>query len=170
MSGDWFFGLFLLRLSRTKRPKGMSMVKFSPMALNCYDFVLLIHFFGTPCMRFNGIVCLVKKMIWLLNMELYFCKSWFCVVGFRWKGRTENTKRRPGYFVIFLARVSLFMPLFEPICHDSNGVWRSKIVKTVGLNCILQKGMQCAQLYTQHRWAADVEETILGQSVLLHQG
>ena len=28
----------------------MSMVKFSPIALNFgYDFVLLVHFFGTPC-------------------------------------------------------------------------------------------------------------------------
>ena len=41
-----FFGRFLLRLSRIKRPRVMSMVKFGPIALN---FVLLVHFFGTPC-------------------------------------------------------------------------------------------------------------------------
>ena len=36
-----FFGRFLLRLSRIKRPRVTSMVKFSPMALNFgYDFVL----------------------------------------------------------------------------------------------------------------------------------
>ena len=45
-----FFGRFLLRLSRIKRPQVMSMVKLSPIALNFgYDFVLLVHFFGTPC-------------------------------------------------------------------------------------------------------------------------
>ena len=50
VSGDWFFGRFLLRLSRIKRPQVMSMVKFSPIALNFgYDFVLLVHFFGTRC-------------------------------------------------------------------------------------------------------------------------
>ena len=50
VSGDWFFGRFLLRLSRIKRPQVMSMVKFSPIALNLgYDFVLLVHFFGTLC-------------------------------------------------------------------------------------------------------------------------
>ena len=50
VSGDRFFGRFLLRLSRIKRPQVMSMVKFSPTALNFgYDFVLLVHFFGTPC-------------------------------------------------------------------------------------------------------------------------
>ena len=112
-------------------------------------------------------------MKWWLNMELYFCESWFCDGGFRWKGRSQNTKRRPGYFVFFLARVSLFMPLFEPICHDSNVFWRSIIVKTVGFNSTLQKvekscSVPTAQLYTEHMWA-DVEETILGQSVLLHR-
>ena len=44
-----FFGRFLLRLSKIKRPQVMSMVKFSPTALNFgYDFVLLVRFFGTP--------------------------------------------------------------------------------------------------------------------------
>ena len=44
-----FFGRFLLRLSRIKRPQVMSMVKFSPIALNFgYDFVLLVHFLGHP--------------------------------------------------------------------------------------------------------------------------
>ena len=48
--GDWFFGRFLLRLSRIKGPQVMSMVKFSPIALNfSYDIVLLVHFFVTPC-------------------------------------------------------------------------------------------------------------------------
>ena len=49
VSGDWFLGRFLLRLSRIKRPQVMSMVKFSPIALNFgYDFVLLVHFLGHP--------------------------------------------------------------------------------------------------------------------------
>ena len=49
VSGDWFSGRFLLRLSRIKRPKVMSMVKFSPIALNFgHDFVLLVHFLGHP--------------------------------------------------------------------------------------------------------------------------
>ena len=42
-----FFGRFLL--SRIKRPHVN--VKFSPIALNFgYNFVLIVHFFGTPCM------------------------------------------------------------------------------------------------------------------------
>ena len=41
-----FFGRFLLRLSRIKRPQVMSMVKFGPTTLNFgYDFVLLVHLF-----------------------------------------------------------------------------------------------------------------------------
>ena len=47
VSGDWLFGHFLLWLSRIKRTQVMSMVKFSPIALNFgYDFVLLVYFFG----------------------------------------------------------------------------------------------------------------------------
>ena len=47
VSGVWFFGRFLLRLSRIKRPQVTSTVKFSPLiALDYgYDFVLLVHFF-----------------------------------------------------------------------------------------------------------------------------
>ena len=42
-------GCFSLRLSRIKRSQVMSMVKFSPTALNFgYDFALLVHFFETP--------------------------------------------------------------------------------------------------------------------------
>ena len=49
VSGDCFFGHFLIRLSRIKRPQIMSMIKFSPIALNFgYDFVLSIHFLGHP--------------------------------------------------------------------------------------------------------------------------
>ena len=49
LSGGWFFAHFLLGLSSTKHPQFMSMVKFSPKALNYgYDFVLLVHFFGHP--------------------------------------------------------------------------------------------------------------------------
>ena len=45
VSGDWFFGRFLVRLRRIKRPQVMSMVKFSPIALNFgYDFNVLVHF------------------------------------------------------------------------------------------------------------------------------
>ena len=32
-------------------------------------------------MRFNGILRLVKKMIGLLNMELYFVKVYFVLLG-----------------------------------------------------------------------------------------
>ena len=43
------FGRFLLKISRIKLPQVMSMVKFSPIALNFgYDFVLLVHFLGHP--------------------------------------------------------------------------------------------------------------------------
>ena len=49
VSGVWFFGRILLRLSRTMRPQVMSMVKFSPITLNFgYDFVLLVHLFRIP--------------------------------------------------------------------------------------------------------------------------
>ena len=45
VSGDWFFGNFLLRLSRIKRPQVMLTVKFNPIALNFgNDFVLLVCF------------------------------------------------------------------------------------------------------------------------------
>ena len=41
-----FFCRFLLSLGRIKRSKVMSMVKFSPIALNSgYDFVLLVNFY-----------------------------------------------------------------------------------------------------------------------------
>ena len=44
--GKCFFGRFLLGLGRIKRPQVMSMVEFSPTALNFgYDFVLLVHLF-----------------------------------------------------------------------------------------------------------------------------
>ena len=44
-----FFGRFLLRLSKIKRPQVMSMVKFSPTALIFgYDFVPLVNFLGFP--------------------------------------------------------------------------------------------------------------------------
>ena len=40
VSGDWFFGRFLLRLSRIKHPQVMSMVRFSLISHNLgYDFV-----------------------------------------------------------------------------------------------------------------------------------
>ena len=46
VSRDQYFGRFLLRISMIKHPQVMSMVKFSPIALNFgYDFVLLVHFF-----------------------------------------------------------------------------------------------------------------------------
>ena len=46
--------VFGLSLSRIKRPQVMSMVKYSPRALNFgYDFVLLVHFFGTLWSYFN---------------------------------------------------------------------------------------------------------------------
>ena len=54
VSENWFFGRFLLRLSRINLPQVMSIVKFSPIALNFgYDFVLLVHFLGTPCIYIN---------------------------------------------------------------------------------------------------------------------
>ena len=49
MSGNNFFGRFLLRLSRINSFQVMSMVKFIPTAFNFgYDFVLLVHFLGHP--------------------------------------------------------------------------------------------------------------------------
>ena len=49
VSGDRFFGRFLLRLGRIKPSQVMSMVKFSPIALKFgYDFALLVHFLGHP--------------------------------------------------------------------------------------------------------------------------
>ena len=40
----------------------MAVVKFSPKALNFgYDFVLLVHFFGTPCIFENMCLISVKK-------------------------------------------------------------------------------------------------------------
>ena len=49
MSGDRFFGRFLLRLGRIKLSQAMSMVKFSPIALKFgYGFALLVHFLGHP--------------------------------------------------------------------------------------------------------------------------
>ena len=55
VSGNKFFGRFLLRLNLIKPSQVRFMVKFSPRTLNFgYDFVLLlivlVHFFGTPCM------------------------------------------------------------------------------------------------------------------------
>ena len=48
MSENHFFGRFLLSL--VKPSQVMSMVKFITTAFNFgYDFVLLVHFFGTPC-------------------------------------------------------------------------------------------------------------------------
>ena len=47
--GKCLFGRFFLRLSMIKRYQVMSMVKFSPIALNFgFGFVLLVHFFGYP--------------------------------------------------------------------------------------------------------------------------
>ena len=47
--GKCLFGRFVLRLSRIKRLQVMSMGKIGPTALNfVYDFVLSVHFFGTP--------------------------------------------------------------------------------------------------------------------------
>ena len=51
-----FFGRFLLRLSLIKSSQVMFMVKYSLTPLNFgYDFVLLVHFFGTPCL------CVIQK-------------------------------------------------------------------------------------------------------------
>ena len=44
------FGRFVLRLCLFKPSQVIFMIKFSPTALSFgYDFVLLVHFFGTPC-------------------------------------------------------------------------------------------------------------------------
>ena len=49
VSGDWLFGRFLQRLSRTKPSQVIFMIKFSPTAINFgFDFVLLVHFLGHP--------------------------------------------------------------------------------------------------------------------------
>ena len=73
--GDWFFGHFLLRLSRIKRPQVMSMPKFSPTALNVdYDFVLLVHFFGTPHM-YNEHCTYFATLVIFNFMESYLQKQ-----------------------------------------------------------------------------------------------
>ena len=65
------FGRFLLRLSRIKRPQVMSMVKFSPIALNFgYDF-------GTHCIHFHCCVWQTNKhclssCCWLSYLDIYF--------------------------------------------------------------------------------------------------
>ena len=49
VSGDYFFGRFLLRLSLIQPSQVILMVEFSPTSFNFgYDFVLLIHFLGHP--------------------------------------------------------------------------------------------------------------------------
>ena len=66
--GKCFFGRFLLRLGRIKSSQVMSMVKFGPEALNFgYDFVILVHFFGTPCMY----ICVF--LYFCIFVFLYFC-------------------------------------------------------------------------------------------------
>ena len=47
MPGNQFFGRFLLRLSLINPSQVVSMVKYSPTALNFgYGFVLIVHFLG----------------------------------------------------------------------------------------------------------------------------
>ena len=54
VSGNRFFGRFLLRLSRIKPSQVMYMVNLGPTVLNFgYDFFLLVPFFGTPCIDGN---------------------------------------------------------------------------------------------------------------------
>ena len=50
------FWAFLTKTKRRIKPSQvMSIEKFSPIALNFgYDFVLLVHFFGTPCSNVVG--------------------------------------------------------------------------------------------------------------------
>ena len=68
-SGKCFFGRFLLRLGRIKRSQAMYMVKFSPIALNFgYDFVLLVHFLGTPCSCL--VICFKKNGYYPLDSVL----------------------------------------------------------------------------------------------------
>ena len=46
----------------------MSMVKFGPEALNFgFDFVILVHFFGTPCMY----MCIFVFLYFCLLVDLY---------------------------------------------------------------------------------------------------
>ena len=54
--GKCFFCHVLLRLGRIKSSQVMSMVKFSPIALNFgYSFVLLVHFLGHPVYHWSFI-------------------------------------------------------------------------------------------------------------------
>ena len=104
VSGDWFFGRFLLRLSRIKRPQVISMVKFSSIALNLgYDFVLLVHFLRHSVLDFyhtywyNATMCVVlhcifaivnikKRKVWTLQKESFCISCGILVSGIRARG------------------------------------------------------------------------------------
>ena len=61
--GKCFFGRFLLRLSRLKRPQVMSMVKFSSTALNLVMILFYKYiYFGTPCtITLKSVICILKQ-------------------------------------------------------------------------------------------------------------
>ena len=101
VSGDWFFGRFLLRLSRIKRPQVMSMVKFSPIALNfgC-DFVLLVLFLGHPvCVFFSVWVCVLGKCVCVWGSVCVYiwevCVYVWGVIG-PWVGRVGGVRLGAG--------------------------------------------------------------------------
>ena len=66
-----------------KGPKVMSMVKFSHIALNFgYDFVLIVHFFGTPCiapvLQLSKLLLVICLVVTCSNFkgQLLIEKSW----------------------------------------------------------------------------------------------
>ena len=55
----------------------MLMVRFSPAALNFgYDFVLLVYFFGTPCICLEFVyICTKLKLYFYINLCTYIFKE-----------------------------------------------------------------------------------------------
>ena len=75
------FGRFLLRLSLIKPSQVMFMVRFSPTSLNFgYDFVLLVQFFGTPCIMivFYCIYLYIYKVKQITKALQFWALNVFC--------------------------------------------------------------------------------------------
>ena len=102
LSLESVFCRFLLRLSRITRLQVMSMVKFSPIALNFgYDFILLVHFFGTPCSGWklywwrqkNNDLEFADQMVKSLARKSCWTWNW---IGVSWVGLGKSLQRRGG--------------------------------------------------------------------------
>ena len=111
--GKCFFGRFLLRLGRIKSSQVMSMVKFGPEALNFgYDFVILVHFFGTPCMY----ICVFLYFCLLVDLYLYLA------LRARGQGLTVASDLTSEYLVTLPLKnsSSAFWTLTRPMCRCAN--------------------------------------------------